>query len=74
MNNWNGSKLKSNMKLRTTEEALEALFQNDYANFNSSCRPNSIHKSDSNISINSDYNEKSRSQHVHNRIISKPVP
>ena len=56
------------------EEALETLFQNDYTDSDSDSSSIDIHESDSNISINSDYNEIWSSQHVHNSIISQPVP
>ena len=53
---------------------LKELFQNDYTNSNSHSSFNYIHESDSDISINTDYNEKSSSQHVNNSIISQLVP
>ena len=56
------------------EDALEALFQNDYADSDSNSSYNDTSESESDVSINSGYNEKSTSQHVHNNIISQPVP
>ena len=42
----------------TVEEALEALFQNDYADSDSNFSSNDKQESDSNISFDSDDNEK----------------
>ena len=56
MINSNGSN-QSSSKFMTAEEALEAIFQNDYADSDSDSFSNIIHESDSDIYINSDYNE-----------------
>ena len=45
-----------NRKFMTAEEALEVLFHNDYAYYNSDFSSNNIHESNSDISTNSDYN------------------
>ena len=41
----------------TAENALEALFQNDYSDSKTDSSSDNIHGSDSDISINSIYNE-----------------
>ena len=63
---------KSKRKNMTAGEASEALLQNDYAHFNSNSSYHDIHESDSYISVNSNYNDKYSTQHVHNSIISHP--
>ena len=55
----------------TAEEVLEALFPNVYTDFNSNSFFNDIHENDSDSSINSNYNEISSSQHIHESIISQ---
>ena len=72
MNNLNDSKL--NGKVHDCRRSIKALFQNYYKHYDSDSSSHDIHEFDSDISINSDYNEKSSSQNVHNSIISKPVP
>ena len=42
----------------TVEEALEALFQNDYVDSNFDSSSNDIYESDTDVSINTDCNEK----------------
>ena len=57
----------------SVENTLETLFQNNHTDSISDYPSNDIHESDSDISINTDCNEKLRSQHVHYSIISQPV-
>ena len=48
----------SKKKFMTAGKALERLFQNNYTDSDSYSSSNDIHGSNSDISINSEYNEK----------------
>ena len=56
---YNEMMANSKRTFMTVEEALEALFQNNFADCDSNSPAYDIHESDSDISIKSDYNEKS---------------
>ena len=62
----------SKRKFLAAEEGSEVPFQYDYADSDPESPSNGLHESDSDMSINFDYNEKSSSYHVHNSIISQP--
>ena len=64
----------ANLKIKyiTAEGALEVLFQNDFSDSDSESSSYDINKNDSNLSINSDYNERSSNQPVHNSITFQP--